>query len=61
MLIENPKAVEKAIWRYLDAYSSPCRGDITRGWDWRTLRIIFPQISSVLHEAQRLQLEANKS
>lgn len=56
--IESPYAVYKSIWRYLDAYNTPCRGDITRRiWDWPTLSVVFPRIAATLRQCQRQIIE----
>lgn len=48
MLIENPQAVEKSIWRYLLKV-----GGCAYGVDWPTLRVTMPKTASVLQECHR--------
>lgn len=38
------RAIEKAIWRYL----SKAGGYQPYGWDWPTLRMLYPRIAAVL-------------
>ena len=39
-------AISKAIWRYLNRYHSGSYPNY--GWDWPTLRVLFPQIARTL-------------
>ncbi len=60
MLIEEPYAVYKAIWRYLDAYTLGGGSfPFGRSWDWPTLYAVFPQIAATLKQCQR-QIHAAK-
>jgi hypothetical protein len=45
----SPKATEKAIWRYL----AEVGGYQPYGWDWPTLRLLYPRIASVLRECHK--------
>ncbi len=45
----SPKATEKAIWRYLGEVG----GYQPYGWDWPTLRMLYPRIAFVLKECHK--------
>ena len=56
---QDARAISKSIWRnLLNKYNT---GFPNYGWDWPTLRVLFPDAASVLKECYRIiQKEPNR-
>jgi hypothetical protein len=53
MDITTARATQKAIWRYLDRVG----GYQPYGWDWPTLRMLYPRMAVVLRACMEAQKE----
>jgi hypothetical protein len=56
MTRQEATAIAKAMWRYLDKVG----GYQPYGWDWPTLRVLYPRIAAQLKACYRILADANK-